>query len=67
METTTDEGGERGKRICAATLRFLLLLTIMANEVLAQNTTDPAEGSFIISLYLVYLFSFVFHGCCLQF
>nr|GEV88222.1 probable LRR receptor-like serine/threonine-protein kinase At1g56140 [Tanacetum cinerariifolium] len=49
METTTDDGGEGGKRICAATPRFLLLLMIMANvnAVLAQNTTDPAEARVI--------------------
>ncbi|GKD82067.1 hypothetical protein Tco_1348906, partial [Tanacetum coccineum] len=53
METTTDEGGEAGKRICAATPRFLLLLMIMANVnvVVAQNTTDPAEARVINEMF----------------
>ncbi|GJU97927.1 probable LRR receptor-like serine/threonine-protein kinase [Tanacetum coccineum] len=55
METTTDE---RGKRICAATPQFFLLLVIMANVVVAQNTTDPAEGLASSSLYVLFFVFF---------
>ncbi|GKB56877.1 probable LRR receptor-like serine/threonine-protein kinase [Tanacetum coccineum] len=55
METTTDE---RGKTICAATPQFFLLLVIMANVVVAQNTTDPAEGLASSSLYVLFFVFF---------
>nr|GEX64910.1 probable LRR receptor-like serine/threonine-protein kinase At1g56140 [Tanacetum cinerariifolium] len=44
METTTDEDGENGKRICTMTSRLWLFLMIMDTVAQAQNTTDPAEG-----------------------
>ncbi|PWA34840.1 leucine-rich repeat domain, L domain-like protein [Artemisia annua] len=51
METTKDEGGENGKRICTMTLQLWLLLMIMATIAQAQNTTDPAEARIINEMF----------------
>ncbi|PWA90608.1 leucine-rich repeat transmembrane protein kinase [Artemisia annua] len=51
METTSDKGGENGKRNCTMTSRLWLLLMIMAAIAQAQNTTDPAEARIINEMF----------------